>query len=89
MRKMFQFIWQDGKKETAVGTDWIDALKALGYDSERNIWTWLSSWREVPMNISDTSDCGCTYHAEDGIPCEHDIAAWEKLADEVDSINGA
>ena len=24
--------------------------------------------------IAGQADCGCTHHAEDGIPCPHDIA---------------
>jgi len=31
--------------------------------------------RQVPLNrIVGSANCGCHYHAEDGIPCKHDLA---------------
>lgn len=32
-----------------------------------------------PFEICGLADCGCVYHAEDGVPCVHDIENAIKL----------
>lgn len=29
---------------------------------------------ELKQSVAGKANCGCVYHAEDGIPCEHDLA---------------
>ena len=30
--------------------------------------------QKMDQDIIGTANCGCVYHAEQGIPCEHDLA---------------
>lgn len=32
-----------------------------------------------PKSLAGQANCGCHYHAEDGIPCEHDLALARKV----------
>ncbi len=34
--------------------------------------------KEVDPSIVGIANCGCWYHAEDGVPCEHDLKLAEK-----------
>lgn len=37
----------------------------------------LSS-EEIQNDVVGKATCGCVYHAEEGLPCIHDLALWEK-----------
>lgn len=73
--RVFQFVWRDGKKEIGRGNNEVNAWNALGYSAAAI--QALSYYREIPGVIACTAECGCIHHAEDGNPCEHDIALWE------------
>ena len=37
-----------------------------------------AEWLQKLKSIAGQASCGCVFHAEDGIPCSHDIALAAK-----------
>ncbi len=36
------------------------------------------SAEEIQNNIVGKANCGCVYHAEEGLPCVHDVELWKR-----------
>lgn len=34
--------------------------------------------QEILAEIVGKANCGCVYHAEAGLPCQHDVELWER-----------
>lgn len=36
------------------------------------------SAEDIQSNIVGKANCGCVYHAEEGLPCPHDVKLWNE-----------
>ncbi len=74
---MAKFIlrWLTKEPEIVEGSTVSDACRKAGIDmgalQHLTCYEVVSEGKKV--QVAGTADCGCVYHAEDGLACEHDL----------------
>lgn len=71
----FVILWNSGVHQIIEGNDIVDACikTSLGYYVIKDIYAYTQE-----KEISAVANCGCVYHAKEGIACEHDIRNFWK-----------
>jgi len=75
----YMLHWRSGETTMAEGNDLADACEKAGI--QRYDLSVLDTYDdgEKRVRVAGQATCGCVYHAQEGLSCEHDIGlVWPR-----------
>ena len=69
----FVLHWTSGKSESVEGDDIADACLKAGIGQRALILLDRYHEEDREIRVAGAAQCGCVYHAEEGLACRHDL----------------